>query len=442
MIEQEIIELIGLDRAKSVISKSENILESEAVVFNQVQDFGVDSVYFNTDENGNSFPAIFLKKVSFFDEKTLEEIADTHQKIWNYKKVLFLYVYSEAEIRIYNCSEKPLIKTKENLDYDRELKSIEIRTYNLSDKKQLQELVRLFSRIAIDTGIIWTLEEAKFIRDKINLQKRVDKYLVSSLVNATNALKQDGLSLDVIHKTILRSLFLLYLEDREAANQNFYSQFSEGAESYFDILDDVDATYGLFNKLKEHFNGNVFTIDSSEKKLNKEHLQIIKTCFIRGREKNDTRQLFEDWRLFRLFNFNIIQIELLSEIYENFLSETDSTYKKDSGTYYTPPSLVELILNEKLPVKSNSIEYKVKILDPSCGSGIFLVQSFNRLVKRYENAHGIQKLSDFGILVTLLKENIFGIEIHPQAIKVAAFSLYLALVDKLDPKNLWQDKNY
>ncbi len=73
---------------------------------------------------------------------------------------------------------------------------------------------------------------------------------------------------------------------------------------------------------------------------------------------------------------------------------------------------------------------------PSCGSGISLVQSFKRLVKRYENAHSIDNLSDFDTLVKLLKENIFGIEIHPQAIKVAAFSLYLALVDKLDPKNL------
>ncbi|MGB4958800.1 MAG: N-6 DNA methylase [Saprospiraceae bacterium] len=440
MTGQEVIELIGLNRAKSVNSKGKKLLESESIVFDQVGEFGVDSIYFNTDENGNSFPAVFLKKVRSFDVKTLEEIADTHKKIWNYKKVLFLYVYSETEIRIYNCSEKPLIKTQENFDYEKELKNIELYVY--SDKKQLEELNKLFSRIAIDSGIIWTLKEAKFIRDKITLQKRVDKYLVSSLVNATNALRLDGLSLDVIHKTILRSLFLLYLEDRGAANQSFYNQFVEGAESYFDILSNAEATYSLFYKLKEHFNGNVFTIDPSEKKLNKVQLQIIKTCFIRGREKNDTQQLFEDWRQFRLFNFNIIQIELLSEIYENFLSATDSTFKKDSGTYYTPPSLVEFILNEKLPVKSDSIEYKVKILDPSCGSGIFLVQSFNRLVKRYENAHNNQKLTDFEKLVTLLKENIFGIEIHSQAIKVAAFSLYLALVDKLDPKNLWQDKKY
>jgi len=439
MTGQEVIELIGLDRAKSVASKGEKPSESESIVFDQVTKFGVDSIYFNTDENGNSFPAVFLKKVKSFDVETLQAIADTHRKIWNYKKVLFLYVYSDTEIRIYNCSETPLIKTQENFDYQKKLQSVEIKNYTYSDKKQLEELNKLFSRIAIDSGIVWTLEEAQFIRDKINLQRRVDKYLVESLVNTANKLRNEGLDLDDIHKIILRSLFLLYLEDRGAADKSFYNQFLEGAESYFDILDNVEATYRLYKTLKEHFNGNVFTLEQNEEKLTKAQLQNIKICFIRGREKNDTQQLFEDWRL---FDFSIIQIELLSEIYENFLSQTDCTSKEDSGTYYTPPSLVEFILNEKLPVNSEEKEYNVKILDPSCGSGIFLVESFNRLVRRYENAHNLEKLSDVEILIKILKDNIFGIEIDKQAIKVAAFSLYLALVDKLDPKNLWQDKNH
>ncbi len=446
MTGQDIIDSIGFDRAILVNSKSKRFLESEPIVLEEIKEkeFEIDSVYFNTDESGNSFPAVFLKKVKSFDEETFKAISEIHRKIWNYKKVLFLYVYSEIEIRIYSCSEKPLIKTKENFDYERELKNIEIKTYKVSDKQQLEELNKLFSRIAIDTGIIWTLEEAQFIRDKINLQKRVDAYLVRSFVNTTNFLNGQGLDPDLIHKVILRSLFLLYLEDRGAADKDFYNKFKYGAESYLDILDDADATYELYKKLAEHFNGNVFTIDESEKRFNKKQLHSIKICFIRGREKNDSKQLFDDdWKLFRLFNFKIIQIELLSEIYENFLAETDPTLKENSGTYYTPPSLVEFILNEKLPVNSGEKEYDIKILDPSCGSGIFLVESFNRLVKRYENAHNLDNLSDFDTLVKLLKENIYGIEIHPQAIKVAAFSLYLALVDKLDPKNLWQDsKNY
>lgn len=439
MTGQEAIELIGLDRAKSVKSKRKNLLESESIILNEVNEksFKIDSIYFNTDNNGNSFPAVFLKKVSLFDEKTLEEIADIHKKVWNYKKVLFLYVYSDTEIRIYNCSEKPLIKSKEDFNFEKELQKVEIKAYQFSDKQQLEELNKLFSRVAIDSGIVWTLEEAQFIRNKIKLQRRVDKYLVSSLVNTANKLEQQGLKIDFIHKIILRSLFLLYLEDRGATDKKLYSLYKKGSTSYFNILDDAEATYKLFERLEEDFNGNIFTVERDEQ-ISADQLQLIKKCFISGNDNTPQTQLFENWRL---FDFSIIQIELLSEIYENFLFKTDPKRKKKTGTYYTPPALVEFMLNEKLPISKTEKNYNVKILDPSCGSGIFLVESFKRLVKRYENQHK-EKLTDFDKLKKLLTDNIFGIELHPQAIKVAAFSLYLALVDSLDPKTLWQKRKH
>lgn len=437
MTKKEIIELIGFDRAKSVYSRDKKNLETESIVLDQVNEFGIDLVYFNTDENGNSFPAVFLKKVQSFNLINLQAIADIHKKIWNYKKVLFLYIYSETEIRIYNCSEKPLIKTQKNFDYENELKNLELGRYTPADKNQLEELSNLFSRISIDSGIIWTLEETKFIRDKINLQRRVDKYLVESLVNTAEQLEYQGLEINFIHKIILRSLFLLYLEDRGATDEKLYSQILKGAESYFDILNDAKATNKLYQRLEEDFNGNIFTLDKTEKISNKQ-LQLIKKCFISGNDNTPQAQLFEDWRL---FDFSIIQIELLSEIYENFLFKTDPELKKRTGIYYTPPSLVEFILNEKLPINKDEKEYNIKVLDPSCGSGIFLVESFKRLVKRYENQHKVT-LTDFTELNKILTENIYGIEIYPKAIRVAAFSLYLALVDKLDPKTLWQKKKH
>ncbi|MGB0883824.1 MAG: HsdM family class I SAM-dependent methyltransferase [Flavobacteriales bacterium] len=436
---QKTIDLIGLNKAISTASKDKKLSESKSIVLDQAKEFGIDAVYFNTDENDNSFPAVFLKKIDSFNTNSLKEIANTQKKAWNFKKVLFLYVYSETEIRIYNCSEKPIIITQNNFNYDKELQKIEIKAYKFSDKKQIEELNQLFSTISIDTGIIWTLKEAQFIRDKINLQRRVDKYLVDSLVNTANQLQNQGLEINFIHKIILRSLFLLYLEDRGATDEKFYSKIKKGAKSYFDILNDVNSTYDLFNELEEHFNGNVFTLEDGENKnISTSQLQFIKKCFISGNDKTPQINLFEDWRL---FDFSIIQIELLSEIYENFLFKTDPESKQETGTYYTPPSLVEFILNEKLPVNNGESKYDLKILDPSCGSGIFLVESFKRLVKRYENSHN-KKLTDFNTLKKLLTDNIFGIELHPQAIKVAAFSLYLALVDNLDPKNLWQKEKH
>ncbi|TYQ00211.1 type I restriction-modification system DNA methylase subunit [Tenacibaculum adriaticum] len=437
MIDFDIIENLGLDKAISVTSESDQISESQSVVVNQVRNFGIDEIYFSTDENNNSYPAVFLKKVEKFDDRALHQIAKAQKKIWNFKKVIFLYVYSETEIRIYNCAEKPLIIKSDDFDYKKELKILEIESYKFKDKTKLKQLQNLFSTIAIDTGIIWTLEEAYEIRKKISLQRRVDKYLVESLTHTAKQLQEEGLEINLIHKIIMRSLFLLYLEDRGATDEKFYSEIKNGAKSYFDILDDADKTYSLFQKLEEYFNGNVFTVDKNES-ISREHLQIVKKCFINGNNNSIQQNLFED---LRLFDFSIIQIELLSEIYENFLAEINPTLKQDTGTYYTPPSLVELILNEKLPISRTEKEFNVKVLDPTCGSGIFLVESFKRLVKRYENAK-LEKLTDFNKLKKLLTDNIFGVEIHPQSIKVAAFSLYLALVDNLNPKTIWQNKDY
>ena len=241
------------------------------------------------------------------------------------------------------------------------------------------------------------MDQAKFIRDKINLQHRVDKYLVESLINTTEQLKKDNLEINFIHKIILRSLFLLYLEDRKATDSNLYSEIKEGASSYFDILDDVESTYKLFKKLENHFNGNVFSV-SNDENITKNQLKIVKQCFISGNRNTSQMNLLEDWRV---FDFSIIQIELLSEIYESFLFKTDPSLKKITGTYYTPPSLVEFILNEKIPVNNGQTDYNIKVLDPTCGSGIFLVESFKRLVKRYENKHN-EKLTDFNKLKKLL----------------------------------------
>lgn len=393
---------------------------------------GVVKVYGNEDQ-----PVLFLKEVESFDLETLKQIAEIHKASWNFQKILFLYVYSKTEIRIYNCSEKPFgfDKTIQENEIASKLKELELYSCKETDKEKLRKLNVVFSRIAIDTGFIWSSIEAKEIREKINLQKRVDKFLIQSLINVSRELEEQGLNdKNLIHRLVMRSLFLLYLEDRGATKEEFYIEFSLDSESYLDLLKEgeVNYVYALFEKLANDFNGSLFNIEENEKILvTHKHLELIRECFTNGYVKINQTKLFSDWRL---FDFSIIRIELLSEIYENFLSELDRKEKKNTGTFYTPPSLVELILNEKLPI--DEANYKVKTLDPSCGSGIFLVQSFKRLVKRYENKYN-SKLNDFTVLVDILKSNIFGIELDPKSIKVAAFSLYLALLDNLDPKTEW-----
>ncbi|MFY8187825.1 MAG: HsdM family class I SAM-dependent methyltransferase [Flavobacterium sp.] len=396
-----------------------------------IEKHGIVKVYGNESQ-----PALFLKEVHSFDFETLKQIAEIQKVCWNFQKVLFLYVYTKTEIRIYNCSEKPFSYDDhiKELEFKNKLEELEIYSCSESDNLKLETLNTLFSRIAIDTGFIWSSEKTIELRKKINLESRVDKFLVQSLIKTAKALKDNGLNdLFIIHKLIMRSLFLFYLEDRKATPIELYQKILPKATSFSNVLEDVDATYNLFEQLSIDFNGSLFNFEENEKDfITKKHLSFIKKCFFDGNIDEYQERLLS-WKI---FDFSIIRIELLSEIYENFLSELDKKEKKNTGTFYTPPSLVELILNEKLPVRNNEDEYNVKTLDPSCGSGIFLVQSFKRLVKRHENKYN-QKLNDFTVLVDILKSNIFGIELDPKSIKVAAFSLYLALLDNLDPKTGW-----
>lgn len=395
--------------------------------YQELEKIGADKVYFS-----DNFPAILFKEVKSFATDSLKQIAEIQHKAWNYRKIMFLFVVSDTEIRIYNCYEKPqYIKTDSN--YIAELKEYEIFSCLKGDKDNLKILVELFSRIGVDCGLLWTSDYN--VREKINVQKRIDKYLVRSLLYTSNALKKEISDINIIHGLLMRSLFILYLEDKGAAKESgLYAKIKKGAESYFDILDDVDATYNLFAELQDHFNGNVFpVIDNEQENVTKDHLLLIKQCFTDG-DISGQPKLVNNWRIFK---FDFIQIELLSEVYENFLGEFDS--KKEKGQYYTPYTLVELILNDKLPIKKET-NYNVKTLDIACGSGIFLVESYKRLIRRWQNANPKKEI-EFKELKNILVDNIFGIEIDPLAIKVAAFSLYLALVEHLNPKTLWIDKN-
>lgn len=394
--------------------------------FIEIEQLGADKVYFS-----GSNPVVLFVEVKAFDDLALRRIAEIQHKAWNYRKLLLMFALSDTEIRIYNCQEKPEY-IREDDDLEKKLGKIQVFNYDYqSDEQALNVLSEIFSRIGVDCGLLWTTDYE--VRSRINIQHRLDKYLVESLKRAAFALEKDISDKEIIHALLMRSLFILFLEDKGAAREaGLYEKIMHGSTSYFDILEDIDATYRLFQEVQLHFNGNVFPVLPNERdNVSLVHLRLIKKCFTDG-DLSGQPKLYENWRL---FDFKIIQIELLSEIYENFLGEL----KHEKGQFYTPYSLVELILKDKL--STDDIRFNYKILDPACGSGIFLVESYKRLIKRWKKANPTLKIN-FDTLKELLLNNIYGIEIDPTAIKVAAFSLYLALVDELDPKTLWIEPNY
>jgi hypothetical protein len=395
--------------------------------YHGLERIGIDKVYFSGD-----CPAMLFKEVDSFDEQELREIAEIQKKVWNYRKVMLLSAVSEMEIRIYNCYEKPVYPLPITV-IGPELAPYEIFRAHRNEKTGMAILDELFSQIGVDCGLIWTSEHN--VREKVNIQRKIDNYLLQSLLKTARALSQDIENKEIIHALLLRSLFILHLEDRGAAGEaGIYGQIREGAQSYFDILDSVGDTYKLFGKLHEHFENIFPLIEGEENSVTDEHLKKIRDCFAGG-YMSDSHISPGEWRI---FDFNFIQVELLSEVYESFLGEFENGNSK--GQFYTPYPMVELMLNDKLPAK-NETDYAVRILDISCSSGIFLVESYKRLIQRWKNANPNGTVS-FETLRDILLDNIFGIEIDPLAIKIAAFNLYMVLIEQLDSKTLWTEKGY
>ena len=150
---------------------------------------------------------------------------------------------------------------------------------------------------------------------------------------------------------------------------------------------------------------------------------------------------------FTAFKFAFIPIETLSMIYEQFLhlpdkpdseEEDEHSEGRKAGAYYTPIPVVNYMLSEM--DRRRRLQRGVRVFDPSCGSGAFLVQCYRRLIEREfisrRKKPAPQELS------TLLKRHIFGVDMDEDACSVAEFSLYLTLLEYVEPADLLEHPRF
>ena len=246
---------------------------------------------------------------------------------------------------------------------------------------------------------------------------------------------------DHIHDLLARVVFSQFLFDRKdsdgrpALSANLLSRLQEDGPllrrhaDLGSILADYDEAYLFFRWLNDKFNGDLFpgkgaTPEEREAEWQAEmaavercHLETL-AQFVSGHLRDGQRSLW------RLYSFDVVPLEFISSIYEEFVTA--------KGAHYTPGYLVDFMLDEVLPWGGD--KWNLKILDPACGSGIFLVKAYQRLIRRWKNANPNQNPAAKD-LRDILKQNLFGVDIDPHAVRVASFSLYLTMCDELDPKS-------
>jgi hypothetical protein len=359
------------------------------------------------------------------------------QKVWNMARPPLLFLASPGDLAVYDLTQGPA-QTPESWEQG-------LKKRRLNRAKTIKEVTERLSRYRRDQ-----VESGKLFEDiSFGDDQRADKALIADLRLVRRGLmKHRRLKPKYAHSLIGRSIFIRYLEDRKILVPEYFERIAGGNKHwrklldtalpgvfvnsdlgdrlYLRVLQDRRFTYALFRQLARDFNGDMFPEDATEEEVvTQEHLDILKG-FLCGNADPSQPQLF-----FFAYNFDFIPIELISSIYEEFYA-AENAKSEDRGSHYTPPALVEFILSQVLTPEA--IEKSPRILDPACGSGIFLVETFRRMV-RYK-IHLESRPLRRDELLSLLHENIAGIDINEEAIRVAAFSLYLAFLNYQKPPDI------
>ena len=330
------------------------------------------------------------------------------------------------------------------------------------DKTDVDEMD--FSMLNLSTGKTWEKLYEKYFKDT----PKVDKRLLQNIIDARRILiakDSGGLSSRAANRLIGRLLFIRYLIDRGVSFETDDYINGESKEkrrrSFEGLLKDKGKTYDFFKSINEKFNGDLFplieaeedvTVYDEESLIEQKHLDVMYYLFTCSEFFKDGRP----WRgysvqksFFNFYDFEVIPVELISNIYESFLAEIHSknnnkelSRQKEIKAYYTPPFLVDYMLSETvIPHLAKQKEASCKVLDPACGSGIFLVETLRKLIEKemeLKSKLGPDKKQVIADerLWELLIENIFGIDIDRDAVEITIFSLYITLLDYKEPKEI------
>ena len=148
------------------------------------------------------------------------------------------------------------------------------------------------------------------------------------------------------------------------------------------------------------------------------------------------------------YDFSIIESDVLGNIYEQYLGnilkstpkraklQESKTHRKEQGIYYTPSYIVDYIVENTVSefIRTHTPEEikKVRILDPACGSGSFLIRAYKELENYWkQNSDFAQLTLDseefYSKKVEILKNNIFGVDLDPKAVEIAQLNLLLQI---------------
>jgi len=291
------------------------------------------------------------------------------------------------------------------------------------------EKLYYFNYFDLVTGKTW-----EQYGEQLNYKNRVDYFLLQNINTARKILVQEQkLDSKIANALIGKTIFVRYLIDRKV------KLCFEGISKYWtnndfcDLLDRPQKVKDFFDYLEDSekgFNGDLFPIlDEDYTQIKANNYRVIKRL-LQGEDLDGQQP-----SLFEFYDFSIIPIEFISNVYELFIGKDN---QEKEGAYYTPLFLVDYILKETVEkTLSAGKGHDCKVLDPSCGSGIFLVETLRKIIEKYIDTGVDTQTEAFKEAIkALAKQNIYGLDKDLSAVQVAIFSIYLTLLDYLNPPEI------
>ena len=282
----------------------------------------------------------------------------------------------------------------------------------------------------------WRDELARNVANR-NREKDLDKYELSAAVQAI---------LD-------RIIFLRAAEDRGIEDRGRLEALQNGEVVYAGLMELCLEADDVYNSGLFHFRAEKGRATSRD--------QLTPTLHIDDAVlRKIMRELYES-----PYEFGVVPVEILGQVYEQFLGKTiwldgrgvhidyKPEVRKAKGVYYTPQYIVEYIVKNTVGellkgCKNPKAAARLKILDPACGSGSFLLGAYQHLINwhlEWYVADGPAKHEGkvvptpgpgpvswrltAGAKKDILVNNLYGVDIDPQAVEVTKLSLLLKALE-------------
>lgn len=393
-------------------------IDEQAVIFEARSFKRIDYVFFRRFSDSRSSQVAAYVVDNYDNKLDIKSLSELHHQVWLQGTVPLLYIAGNSQIDILACARGPDFwnKSKQQCQYE---PAKEFKSDLLTTAGQISDEMKKFSALRLADGTFWDDPDN---RNLANHDKAAHQSLIQAVVETDKDL--DGKNNPVLRRLLLLMVLVKYLEDRGVFPNGWFGRFHKGAKNFFEVLQGSDAVEvnRLLTFLEDKFNGDIFDLSLLGGN------GLTKTTLNRFADLVNARTLKRQRYLWEQFSFEHLPVEIISHLYQRFVED-------GHGAVYTPHFLAALLLDHVIPYKE--LTGKERILDPACGSAVFLVGAFRRLVNFWRSQHNWKKPTA-KTLKKILENSIYGIDLDSSAIDLSAFSLSLAICDALKPKVIWK----